>query len=236
LVAFLVGDFQCSSGEQDGVKIRSCSTPDKVALTPYGVEVAKFMLHYYNSYFGIPYPLKKLDLIAIPDFEAGAMENFGAITYREVALLLDEKTASVDAKKVVAVDVAHEMAHQWFGDMVTMEWWNNVWLNEGFATWMSNKPLAVWKPEWEIPQSEASELNQPLDLDAARATRAIRARADTPGEINEMFDGISYGKAAAVLLMTEHYLGEDTFRDGVRRYLRAHMYGNATAEDFWNTL
>ena len=108
------------------------------------------------------------------------MENFGAITYRETAMLVDEKTASINAKKVVAVDVAHEMAHQWFGDMVTMEWWNNIWLNEGFATWMSNKPLAAWKPEWQIPQSEASELNQTLDLDAARATRGHSRAGPTP--------------------------------------------------------
>jgi aminopeptidase N/puromycin-sensitive aminopeptidase len=180
--------------------------------------------------------MPKLDMIAIPDFEAGAMENFGAITYRETAMLVDEKTASIDAKKIVAVDVAHEMAHQWFGDMVTMEWWNNIWLNEGFATWMSNKPLAAWKPEWKIPESQAAELNQTLDLDGGHATRAIRSRAETPAEINEMFDGIAYGKAAAVLLMTENYLGEEAFRAGVHRYLQAHMYANATAEDFWNTL
>jgi aminopeptidase N/puromycin-sensitive aminopeptidase len=126
LVAFLVGDFQCTSGESDGVTIRSCSTPDKVALTPYSVDVAKYVLHYYNNYFGIPYPLKKLDLIALPDFEAGAMENFGAITYRETALLIDPKTASVDTKKQVALTIAHEMAHQWFGDLVTMQWWDNL--------------------------------------------------------------------------------------------------------------
>ncbi len=108
--------------------------------------------------------------------------------------------------------------------MVTMEWWNNLWLNEGFATWMSNKPLAVWKPEWDIPQDEASELNKTLDLDARQMTRPIRSHAETPGEINEMFDGIAYGKAAAVLLMTENYLGEETFRAGVHRYLQAHLY------------
>ena len=236
LVAFLVGDFKCLAGQSDGVPIRACATPDKVQFAQFALSGAEFFLHYYDTYFGIKYPMPKLDMIAIPDFEAGAMENFGAITYRETAMLVDEKTASLDAQKIVAVDVAHEMAHQWFGDMVTMDWWNNIWLNEGFATWMSYKPLAAWKPEWDIPQDQASDLNKTLDLDGGRITRTIRARAETPAEINEMFDGITYGKAAAVLLMTENYLGDEAFRAGVHRYLQAHMYGNATAEDFWNTL
>jgi aminopeptidase N/puromycin-sensitive aminopeptidase len=234
LVAFLVGDFQCSAGSSDGVAIRVCSTPDKVALTPYGVEVAKHVLHYYNSYFGIPYPLKKLDLIALPDFEAGAMENFGAITYRETDLLLDPKTASVGAKKEVAIVIAHEMAHQWFGDLVTMQWWDNLWLNEGFATWMETKAAAEMHPDWHIDEMVASVEDDTLNLDAQPTTRAIRARAETPGEINQMFDGIAYGKAGAVLLAVENYLGEETFRQGVHNYLAAHLYANATAEDFWN--
>jgi aminopeptidase N/puromycin-sensitive aminopeptidase len=233
LVAFLVGDFQCTTGESDGVAIRSCATPDKVALTPYSVDVAKAVLHYYNDYFGIPYPLKKLDLIALPDFEAGAMENFGAITYRETDLLLDPKTASVGAKKEVALVVAHEMAHQWFGDLVTMQWWDNIWLNEGFATWMESKAVAKMHPEWNIDETVASDLDQTLILDSQPTTRAIRAKADTPEEINQMFDGISYGKAGAVLGSVENYLGEETFRQGVHNYLAAHLYANATAEDFW---
>jgi aminopeptidase N/puromycin-sensitive aminopeptidase len=234
LVAFLVGDFQCTAGEQDGVAIRVCSTPDKVALTPYGVDVAKYVLHYYNTYFGIPYPLKKLDLIALPDFEAGAMENFGAITYRETALLIDPKTASVGAKKEVALVIAHEMAHQWFGDLVTMQWWDNLWLNEGFATWMENKPVAAMHPEWNIDQSVAGGVDGTLNVDAQPTTRAIRAKAETPEEINQMFDGIAYGKASDVLLTVENYLGTETFRKGVHNYLAAHLYANATAEDFWN--
>jgi aminopeptidase N/puromycin-sensitive aminopeptidase len=233
LVAFLVGDFQCTSGEQDGVAIRVCSTPDKVALTPYGVDVAKYILHYYNNYFGIPYPLKKLDLIALPDFEAGAMENFGAITYRETALLIDPKTASIGAQKEVALVIAHEMAHQWFGDMVTMQWWDNIWLNEGFATWMESKPVAAMHPEWNIGESVADGLDGTLNLDAQPTTHAIRAKADTRDEIEQMFDGISYGKASDVLLTVENYLGEETFRKGVHNYLAAHKYSNATAEDFW---
>jgi aminopeptidase N/puromycin-sensitive aminopeptidase len=233
LLAFLVGDFECTKGASDGVDIRVCATPGKLPLTTYGVDVAEWVLHYYNNYFGIRFPLKKLDLIAIPDFEAGAMENFGAITYRETDLLIDPKTASVGAKKNVAEVIAHEMAHQWFGDLVTMQWWDNTWLNEGFATWMESKAIDVMHPEWDIKQEMVGTTEGSLNLDAQPTTRAIRAKADTREEIEQMFDGISYGKAGSVLLMIENYLGEEPFRKGVHNYLAAHQYGNATAEDFW---
>ncbi len=234
LVAFLVGDFVCTKGESDGVPIRACSTPDKLALTPYAVQAAEFVLHYYDTYFGIKYPMPKLDMVAIPDFEAGAMENFGAITYRETDFLLDEKHASLEGRERVAQVVAHEMAHQWFGDMVTMQWWNNLWLNEGFATWMENKPVAAWHPEWRVPEQEAASLDATLNLDAQAITRTIRAEANTPDEINEMFDGITYQKGGAIIGMVESYLGEEQFRKGVHNYLQAHLFANATAEDFWN--
>jgi aminopeptidase N/puromycin-sensitive aminopeptidase len=234
LVAFLVGDFQCVSGSSDGVPIRACATPERVQYAHFAVESAEYILHYYDNYFGIKYPMPKLDMIGIPDFEAGAMENFGAITYRESAMLVDEKNAPLQAKEEVASVVAHEMAHQWFGDMVTMKWWNNIWLNEGFATWMSNKPLEAWKPEWHIDEQVVSELNGAMNLDAQRTTRTIRAEANTPDEINQMFDGITYEKGGSILHMVESYLGEEVFRQGVHNYLKAHMFGNATAEDFWN--
>ena len=234
LVAFLVGDFQCLSGSSDGVPIRACATPDQVQYGVFALKSAEYILHYYNNYFGIKYPMPKLDMIALPDFEAGAMENFGAITYRETDLLLDSKHASVGAQRNVALVVAHEMAHQWFGDMVTMQWWDNIWLNEGFATWMENKPVEAWKPEWNMAGEVAADSQGTLNLDAQRITRTIRAKADTPDEINEMFDGISYGKAGAVLLMVENYVGKETFRQGVHKYLAAHLYSNATAEDFWS--
>ena len=151
LVAFLVGDFKCSSGQSDGVPIRVCATPDKVQYARYRAVGGGVHLHFYDHYFGIKYPMPKLDLIAIPDFEAGAMENFGAITYRETALLVNPKTAIDGCRRQhVAIDIAHEMAHQWFGDMVTMQWWNNIWLNEGFATWMESKSVAAWTPEWHL--------------------------------------------------------------------------------------
>jgi aminopeptidase N len=234
LVAFLVGDFKCTEGKSDGVPIRACSTPDKVALTKFALESAKYVLHYYDNYFGIKYPMPKLDMVALPDFEAGAMENFGCITYRETDLLTDSKTGDIPSRKRVAVVVAHEMAHQWFGDMVTMQWWDNLWLNEGFATWMETKPVAKWKPEWNFSQDDAQDLDQTLNLDAQKTTRTIRATANTPDEINEMFDGIAYGKAGAVIGMVENYLGKEVFRQGVHNYLQAHLYANATAEDFWN--
>ncbi|HEV3149338.1 MAG TPA: M1 family metallopeptidase, partial [Acidobacteriaceae bacterium] len=234
LVAFLVGDFKCVEGSSDGVPIRACATPERVQYAHFAVESAEYILHYYDNYFGIKYPMPKLDMIGIPDFEAGAMENFGAITYRESAMLVDENNAPLEAKAEVASVVAHEMAHQWFGDMVTMNWWNNIWLNEGFATWMENKPLESWKPEWHIDEQVASALNGAMNLDAQRVTRTIRAEANTPDEINEMFDGITYEKGGSILHMVESYLGEETFRQGVHNYLKAHMYGNATAEDFWD--
>ena len=234
LVAFLVGDFKCVSGEADGTPIRACATPGQEEKGRFAVSAAEYILHWYNNYFGIKYPMPKLDMIGIPDFEAGAMENFGAITYRETDFLIDEKTATLRDKKEVASVVAHEMAHQWFGDMVTMQWWDNIWLNEGFATWMETKPIAEWHPEWHYSQDDAAGLDGTLNLDSAPTTHAIRAKADTPSEINEMFDGISYGKGGAVLAMVENYLGKETFRQGVHNYLEAHLYANATAEDFWN--
>ena len=234
LVAFLVGDFKCTTGKADGVPIRGCATPDKFEMTKFAVESAEYILPYYNRYFGIKYPMPKLDMVALPDFEAGAMENFGCITYRETDMLVDAKTGAIPAKKRVAIVVAHEMAHQWFGDMVTMQWWDNIWLNEGFASWMESKPVAKWKPEWNFPQDDARDLDTTLNLDSQPTTRTIRAHAETPNEINEMFDGIAYGKAGAVLGMVENYLGEEIFRQGVHNYLAAHLYANATAEDFWS--
>lgn len=234
LLAFQVGDFQCSKGQADGVIIRACATPDQVKNTQFAVTAAEHFLHYYNTYFGVRYPLDKLDMIGIPDFEAGAMENFGCITYRETDLLVDAKDAPLSAQQRVATVVAHEMAHQWFGDLVTMEWWNNVWLNEGFASWMESKAVNDWKPEWKLKDDDASSLDGVLGLDAQTTTHPIRAVADTPEQIEEMFDGISYEKGSAVIGMVEHYLGEETFRQGVQAYLKAHLYANATAEDFWN--
>jgi aminopeptidase N len=234
LVAWLVGDFRCTQGRQDGITIRACATPDKVAMTKFALQAAKWDLHYYNKYFGIKYPLAKLDLIAIPDFDAGAMENFGCITFRETEMLIDKKNDDLDARKQIAETVAHELSHQWFGDLVTPAWWNNIWLNEGFATWMEAKASAQWKPDWGYPEDVAIDKEHTMDRDAGTTTRSIRSRAETPQEIDEMFDDIAYGKAGAVIGMVENWVGEEVFRKGVQAYLAAHAYGSATAEDFWN--
>ena len=235
LVALLVGDFQCVSGESDGIPIRVCAPPSQVKMGTFALDVAKFAMHYYNDYFGIRYPYQKLDLIAIPDFSAGAMENAGAITYRTSLLLLDPASASVAAKKDVAIVTTHEMAHQWFGDLVTMKWWDDVWLNEGFATWMEPKPVDAMHPEWHIMLDAESDTMRAMTVDSLQATRPIHAgTANTPEEIDKLFDAIAYQKAGAVLRMIESYVGKDQFRAGVRAYLHAHEYGNATSADFWN--
>ncbi len=236
LVALTIGDWKCVSGEQDGVALRICSVPGKEQQGQFALEATKAILHFYNQYFGIKYPYGKLDQIAAPDFEAGAMENTAAIVYRESALLLDPAKASVNDQKEIASVIAHEMAHQWFGDLVTMKWWNDIWLNEGFATWMESKPVAAWKPEWQISQDEVLGSNAALNTDSTVNTRPIRQQAETRNEINSLFDGIAYGKTAAVLRMLEGYIGPEVFRKGVNSYLEAHKYGNATAEDFWSAM
>jgi aminopeptidase N len=168
LVAIAVGDFQCLTGSAENVPVRICTTPDKQALGHIALDDALQILRFYNGYYAIKYPFGKLDVVAVPDFAAGAMENTGAIFYREADLLADSASASVGARKQIASVLAHEMAHQWFGDLVTMQWWDDLWLNEGFATWMANKPLAAAHADWNVGVDEAVENQRALDLDALR--------------------------------------------------------------------
>lgn len=236
LVAMAVGDFQCNEGSAENIPIRVCGTPDKKPLGTVALRYASEILKFYNQYYGIPYPFGKLDIVGVPDFEAGAMENTAAIFYRESLLFIDDKNSSVEAHQAVFEVLAHEMAHQWFGDLVTMKWWDNIWLNEGFATWMALKPSQALHPEWNAMQAAVQATNAALGLDALVNTHPIRVKAETPEEINEIFDPISYEKAAAVLRMIEAYVSPDVFRRGVNVYLRRFSYGNATAEDFWTAL
>jgi aminopeptidase N len=236
LVAMAVGNFQCLSGAADGIPIRICATPGKQDLGQIALASAQQILRYYDSYYEIKYPFGKLDVLAVPDFAAGAMENTAAIFYRETDLLAETASASVTTRKNIASVLAHEMAHQWFGDLVTMAWWDDIWLNEGFATWMASKPLAASRPDWNIPVDEALETQQALNLDSLRTTRPIHSAVTTPAQIDEAFDAIAYQKGAAVLRMIESYVGPEPLRKGVNAYLQAHAYGNATSQDFWTAI
>jgi aminopeptidase N len=236
LVAMIVGDFVCRDGASDGTAIRVCSTPDKRELTGFALEAAEHQLKFFNDYFGIKYPFGKLDIVAVPDFAAGAMENAGAITFRERLLLVDPQRASVNVRKNVASTISHEIAHQWFGNLVTMKWWDDIWLNEGFATWMANKPLAVWRPDWRVELDDARDTQGALGVDALRTTRAIRTTVETNEEINEVFDAIAYEKTSAVLRMIEAYVGQESFRKAISSYLKKFSYSNAAGEDFWTEI
>ena len=234
LVAVIVGDFEYIEGSADGIPIRVYTHPGKKQLGTFALEVAENAMRYYNQYFEIKYPYGKLDLIALADFSAGAMENTGCITSREVLLLVDAQHAPIDLKKEIAVTVTHEMAHQWFGDLVTMQWWDDIWLNEGFATWMSSKPIEAWKPDWNMQLSDINDASQAMNADSLVNTHPIHQEAQTPQQILELADEITYSKTAAVLRMLESYLGPERFRAGVNHYLKQHAYANATAADFWS--
>ena len=186
LVAMAVGDFRCLEGGSEGVPIRICATPDKTDLGQLALDAAQRILTFYNGYYTIKYPFKKLDVVAVPDFAAGAMENTAAIFYREVDLLADAKTASVATRRDIWVVLAHEMAHQWFGDLVTMQWWDDLWLNEGFATWMEKRPLAALKPEWRMDVEAVLDTQRAMNLDSLASTRAIHTAVETPAEIESV--------------------------------------------------
>ncbi|MBK9518740.1 MAG: M1 family metallopeptidase [Anaeromyxobacter sp.] len=237
LVALVVGRLDGGpSAQARGVPVRTWAVPERVGLGAFGQEVAMEVLPRLTDYFGLPYAFGKLDQVGLPDFEAGAMENAGLVTYREVALLLDPATASLAQRKRVAEVVTHELAHQWFGNLVTMTWWDDLWLNEAFATWMAYLVVDQWRPDWrvwlEFDQGKAAAMG----LDALRSTHPIHAEVRTVAEATEAFDLITYEKGGAVLRMLEGYLGAGTFRDGIRRYMRRHARGNAVADDLWRAL
>ncbi len=237
LVAFVVGPLVATDPvDVDGVPLRVVCAPGKTHLADYALEIGAHALRFFTSYFGITYPAGKLDLVAIPDFAFGAMENLGCVTFRETALLVDrEGAARVELERVADV-VAHEIAHMWFGDLVTMRWWEGIWLNEAFATFMEVLCVDAFRPEWQRWVSFGEEREVALAVDGLHATRPIEFPVGSPEEADAMFDVLTYQKGGGVLRMLEQYLGPDVFRDGVRTYLKAHAYANTETSDLWSAL
>lgn len=237
LVAFIVGQLEATAPEFIGkTPLRLWTVPGKQSLTPFGLEIAAASLRFFEEYYGIPYPGDKLDLLAIPDFASGAMENLGAITFRETALLVDERTGTHAERERVADVVAHENAHMWFGDLVTMSWWNGLWLNEAFATFMEMLAVDAWKPEWKRWDAFGVSRAAAFSVDGLLSTRPIEYPVRAPKDADAMFDVLTYEKGASVLRMLEQHIGPAVFRDGVRAYLRAHAYGNADTKNLWVSL
>ncbi|MDX1534133.1 MAG: M1 family metallopeptidase [Thermoplasmata archaeon] len=238
LLAFVVGDLATVEGAaKDGTQVRVVTVRGKEELGRYALKSAEQLLNYFNDYFGIPYPLPKLDHLALPDFAAGAMENWGAITYRERLLLYDPEESSTITRQFIFDIMAHEIAHMWFGDLVTMEWWDDLWLNESFASWIGTKAVAELHPEWSMwTQFLYQDTAGGLTLDGLRSSHPIEVPVHNPAEIREIFDSISYNKGASVLWMLETFLGPEDFRKGLRQYMDAHAYGNARTEDLWKAL
>ena len=246
LNVFVAGELDLIESRSGGTQLRVIATKGKAEMGRYALEATAQILQYYNDYFGLPYPLPKLDQIALPGGFGGAMENWGGITYYESTLLFDPKNSSAETKQNIYEVIAHEIAHQWFGDLVTMAWWDNLWLNEGFASWMGTKCTAHFNPQWEVwlrrnlPRDPTRRVGiareQAMEGDARSTTHPIQQPIATEAEANSAFDDITYKKGQSFLRMLESFLGEDVFRDGVRRYIAAHKYSNSTTADLWNAL
>jgi len=232
-----VGEFEYLHGKLRNIKIRIVTTKGNKNKGKLSLDFTKKFLGEYEKYFGIKYPLPKLDMIAIPDFAAGAMENWGAITFREAILLYDTKTSSTKTKQYIAEVISHELAHQWFGNLVTMKWWNDLWLNESFATFMATKIVNKFYPEWDLwDQFLGDAMLEAMSLDALKNSHPINVDVKHPAQIREIFDAISYDKGGNVLRMLENYVGMENFRKGLKYYLTQHKYSNAEGQDLWKSI
>ncbi|MFN8018977.1 MAG: M1 family metallopeptidase [Acidimicrobiales bacterium] len=237
LVAFVIGPLEASEVvDVDGVPLRVIAPPGKADLTPFALEIGAFSLRFLADWYAIPYPGDKLDLIAIPDFAFGAMENLGCVTFRETALLLDEARSTQGELQRVADVVAHEIAHMWFGDLVTMGWWNGIWLNEAFATFMEMLTTDAFRPEWKRWVDFGLARSAAFDTDSLTTTRPIEYEVRTAAEAEGMFDVLTYEKGASVVRMLQQYLGEDRFQAGIRQYLATHQYANTETTDLWDAI
>ncbi|HUY52982.1 MAG TPA: M1 family metallopeptidase [Candidatus Dormibacteraeota bacterium] len=238
LLAFIVGDLEFrESKTKNGTVVRSYATSDKIDYVDFSLEVAVKCIDFYNDYFDIPYPIDKCDLIALPDFASGAMENWGCITFREQAMLVDPKRSSLINKQYVALVIAHELSHQWFGNLVTMKWWTDLWLNEGFATWMEYFAINDLFPDWNLwIQFIVDEQQIALNLDSLENTHPVEVRVKHPDEIRTIFDSISYSKGASVIHMLHEFVGPANFRLGLQNYLKKFSYKNTDTNDLWNAI
>ena len=237
LVAFVVGDLEMTDPiDVDGTPLRVVHIPGKSDLTQFGLDVGEFCLRWFQEYYDIPYPSEKVDLVGLPDFAAGAMENLGCITFRESLLLVDPATSTQQERQLVADVVAHELAHMWFGDLVTMRWWNGIWLNEAFATFMEIAACDAFAPDWNRWTSFGLERSAAFETDSLHSTRAVEFEVRSPDEAEGMFDVLTYQKGGALLRMLEQYLGTGAFQQGVSHYLRAHAYSNTETSDLWDAI
>ncbi len=237
LVAFVVGPLEATEPvDVDGVPLRVVHVPGKGHLTEFALEIGAFSLRWYQRYYGIPYPSDKVDMLALPDFAAGAMENLGCITYRESLLLADPATATQYELQNLADVVAHEVAHMWFGDLVTMRWWNGIWLNEAFATFMEIACCDAFRPDWLRWTTFSLERSMAFETDSLASTRSVEFPVEAPADCDGMFDVLTYQKGGSLLRMLEQYLGEEQFRQGIGLYLKAHAYGNTETGDLWDAI
>ncbi|MBZ3882683.1 Endoplasmic reticulum aminopeptidase 1 [Sciurus carolinensis] len=237
LVAFIISDFESvSKMTKSGVKVSVYAVPDKINQADYALDAAVTLLEFYEDYFSIPYPLPKQDLAAIPDFQSGAMENWGLTTYRESALLFDTEKSSASSKLGITMTVSHELAHQWFGNLVTMEWWNDLWLNEGFAKFMEFVSVSVTHPELKVEDYFFGKCFDAMEIDALNSSHPVSTPVENPAEIREMFDDVSYEKGACILNMLRDYLSADAFKSGIVQYLQKYSYKNTKNEDLWNSM
>jgi len=238
LLCFIVGELNYIETNNFRVPVRVYAPKDRdIEHGRFSLELAAKTLAFYEKTFDSPFPLPKMDMVAIPDFSAGAMENWGLVTYRVVDVLIDEKVSGAATKQRVAETVQHELAHQWFGNLVTMDFWDGLWLNEGFATWMSWYSCNVFYPDWKVWEGYVTDnLASALSLDSLRSSHPIEVPVKRADEINQIFDAISYSKGSSVIRMISKYVGEDTFMEGIRRYLKKHAYGNTETGDLWAAL
>ncbi len=237
LVAFVIGPLEATDPvDVDGVALRVIHTPGNTHLTAFALESAAFALRYFTEYYGIAYPADKLDLVAIPDFAFGAMENLGCVTFRETLLLVDPSAVPQPELQRVADVIHHEIAHMWFGDLVTMRWWNGIWLNEAFATFMEMKCTDAFRPSWHRWNDFGLSRSAAMDVDSLAATRPIEYPVHSPADAEGMFDLLTYEKGAAVVRMLEQYVGEESFRAGIHAYLHRHAYDSTETHDLWDTI